>query len=85
MLLVVQVSDKFLHELFEAIEKNNQTQVEVDLENQFIKIVDSGLIENFEINPYKKVCLLNGYDDIDFVLSLKDKIENFEQERATNA
>jgi 3-isopropylmalate/(R)-2-methylmalate dehydratase small subunit len=82
-LLVVQVSDKFLNQLFEAIEANNQTKVEVDLENQFIKIVDLGLMENFEINPYKKVCLLNGYDDIDFVYSLKEKIEKFEQERAT--
>lgn len=80
-LLVVQVSEQFLAKLFDAIEKDPQTKVEVDLENQFIKIIDLGLSENFEINPYKKVCLLNGYDDIDFVLSLKDKIELFEAKR----
>ncbi|MCU0393229.1 MAG: 3-isopropylmalate dehydratase small subunit [Thermoflexibacter sp.] len=81
-LLVVQVSDKFLTTLFEAIKVNNQTKVEVDLESQLVKIVESGISESFEINPYKKVCLLNGYDDIDFVLSLKDKIEDFEVSRS---
>ncbi len=78
-LLVVKVSDEFLETLFDAIEKDKQTKVEVDLENQFIKIVASNLSESFEINPYKKICLLNGYDDIDFVLSMKDKIEAFEE------
>jgi 3-isopropylmalate/(R)-2-methylmalate dehydratase small subunit len=80
-LLVVQVSEQFLAKLFDAIEKDPKTKVEVDLEKQFIKIIDLNLSENFEINPYKKVCLLNGYDDIDFVLSLKDKIELFEAKR----
>lgn len=80
-LLVVQVSEQFLAKLFDAIEKDPKTQVEVDLDNQFIRIIDLDLSENFEINPYKKVCLLNGYDDIDFVLSLKDKIELFESKR----
>jgi 3-isopropylmalate/(R)-2-methylmalate dehydratase small subunit len=84
-LLVVQVSDKFLTTLFEAIKVNNQTKVEVDLESQLVKIVESGISESFEINPYKKVCLLNGYDDIDFVLSLKDKIEGFETSRSVMA
>ncbi len=80
-LLVVQVSDNFLKSLFEAISKDNQTKVEVNLEEQFIKIIASGLKENFDINPYKKVCLLNGYDDIDFVRSLQDKIIAFEETR----
>jgi 3-isopropylmalate/(R)-2-methylmalate dehydratase small subunit len=80
-LLVVQVSDSFLKSLFEAIHQDTQTKVEVNLEEQFIKIVASGLRENFDINPYKKVCLINGYDDIDFVLSLQDKIIAFEKNR----
>ncbi|GAB4192996.1 MAG: 3-isopropylmalate dehydratase small subunit [Thermoflexibacter sp.] len=80
-LLVVQVSEQFLAKLFDAIEKDPKTKVEVDLENQFIRIIDLDVSENFEINPYKKVCLLNGYDDIDFVLSLKDKIELYESKR----
>lgn len=82
-LLVVQVSDSFLEILFNTIEKDNQTKVEVDLENQSIKIIDLNMSESFEINPYKKICLLNGYDDIDFVLSLKDKIETFEQSKVS--
>ncbi len=80
-LLVVQVSEQFLAKLFDAIETDPTTKVEVDLEKQLIRIIDLDLAENFDINPYKKVCLLNGYDDIDFVLSLKDKIELFEAKR----
>jgi 3-isopropylmalate/(R)-2-methylmalate dehydratase small subunit len=80
-LLVVQVSEQFLAKLFDAIETDPKTKVEVDLEKQLIRIIDLDLAENFDINPYKKVCLLNGYDDIDFVLSLKDKIELFEAKR----
>ncbi len=80
-LLVVQVSEQFLAKLFDVIETDPKTKVEVDLERQFIRIIDLDLAENFDINPYKKVCLLNGYDDIDFVLSLKDKIELFEAKR----
>jgi 3-isopropylmalate/(R)-2-methylmalate dehydratase small subunit len=77
-LLPVQVSEKFLASLFEAIEKNPQIQVQVNLENQEISILSTNQKESFEINTYKKTCLLNGYDDIDYLLSLKDKIEAFE-------
>ena len=78
-LLPVQVSEKFLHTIFEAIEKDAGTMIRVDLENQEIKILATGDAESFQINSYKKECLLNGYDDIDYLLSIKEKIAQFEQ------
>jgi 3-isopropylmalate/(R)-2-methylmalate dehydratase small subunit len=80
-LLPVQVSEKFLTGLFESIQADPNTEVEVNLEKQEIKILSSGITEKFEINPYKKQCLLNGYDDIDYLLSIKDKIDTFEKNR----
>ncbi len=77
-LLPVQVSPEFLSEIFDEIEKDSSSEVEVNLENQTITIVNSGKQESFEINSYKKECLLKGYDDIDYLLSIKDKIEAFE-------
>ncbi len=81
-LLTVVVTPEFLTLLFSEIEKNPQTQVNVNLATQTISILDASLnpisSESFEINPYKKTCLLNGYDDIDYLLSLKNKIEEFE-------
>ena len=62
-----------------AIEKNPKTKLKVDLENQTIEIIETKEKETFDINPYKKTCMINGYDDIDYLLSLKDKIEIFEQ------
>jgi 3-isopropylmalate/(R)-2-methylmalate dehydratase small subunit len=81
-LLPVQVSDTFLQKLFDAIETNPASKINVDLVNQKITLLSTGESESFEINPYKKECLINGYDDIDFLLSLKDKIVAFEQSRA---
>ncbi|MBE9519389.1 MAG: 3-isopropylmalate dehydratase small subunit [Bacteroidetes bacterium] len=81
-LLPVQVSESFLLTLFKAIESNPATQINVDLEAQRISIVASGASESFEINPYKKECLLNGYDDIDYLLSIKEKIVQFENSRS---
>lgn len=81
-LLPVQVSESFLLTLFKTIESNPATQIKVDLEAQRISIVASGESESFEINPYKKECLLNGYDDIDYLLSIKDKIVQFEKSRS---
>ena len=81
-LLPVQVSDEFLAVLIEAIEKNPSTELKVDLENQEITLLASGEKESFEINSYKKECLVNGYDDIDYLLSLKDTIEQFELSKA---
>jgi len=80
-LLPVQVSDKFLARLFKLIEAEPKTEIEVSLEKQEIKILATGETEKFEINAYKKKCLINGYDDIDYLLSIKDKIEFFEKNR----
>lgn len=81
-LLPVQVSDHFLKKIFQAIEKDPDTLLRVDLENQTITLLETGAYEHFEINPYKKKCLLNGYDDIDYLLSIKDKIEAFANSRS---
>jgi 3-isopropylmalate/(R)-2-methylmalate dehydratase small subunit len=81
-LLPVQVSESFLQTLFDTLDKEPCTQVEINLEKQEITISSTGLKERFEINPYKKECLLKGYDDIDYLLSIKEKIATFEKERA---
>ncbi len=78
-LLPVQVTQNFLHIIFSAIEMNPKTKLSVNLEKQEILLVESGISETFDIDSYKKVCLLNGYDDIDYLLSLKEQIENFEK------
>lgn len=80
-LLPIQVSDDFLAQIFKSVDANAQSALEVDLENQTVTIVDTGAKESFEINPYKKSCLINGYDDIDFILAQKQLIETFEQTR----
>ena len=77
-LLPVTVSDEFLQKIFSAVEKNHQTEIEVNLQNQTITLTSTGDQEKFEINDYKKTCLLNGYDDIDYLLSIKPEIEKFE-------
>ena len=77
-LLPVVVSDAFLKTIFTEVEKDPKTEIEVDLEKQIIKITKTGEQEEFEINPYKKACLINGYDDIDYILSKKELIEAFE-------
>jgi 3-isopropylmalate/(R)-2-methylmalate dehydratase small subunit len=78
-LLPVQVSDDFLAEIFATVEADPTAPFEVDLESQTITNIQTGISVNFEINTYKKECLLNGYDDIDFLLSLKEEILAFEQ------
>ncbi|MES2416994.1 MAG: 3-isopropylmalate dehydratase small subunit [Bacteroidota bacterium] len=78
-LLPVQVSDDFLLQLFTAVANDPQSKIEIDLEKQTITLVSTGKQESFEINPYKKSCLINGYDDIDFILAQKQLIEEFEQ------
>ena len=77
-LLPVTVSDPFLQKIFDAITKDPKTEIEVNLEKQAITLTSAGLQEKFDINNYKKTCLLNGYDDIDFLLSIKPEIEKFE-------
>ena len=75
-LLPVTVSESFLQKAFAAVEKDPSTEVEVNLEKQIIST--AGETENFEINSYKKTCLLNGYDDIDYLLNSRKEIEEFE-------
>lgn len=76
-LLPVQVSDEFLKKIFAAIEKNPATPITVDLSKQSV-VLEDGSSESFDINAYKKTCLTNGYDDIDYLLSLRDEIRHFE-------
>jgi 3-isopropylmalate/(R)-2-methylmalate dehydratase small subunit len=80
-LLPVQVSEEFLAFLFTAIESDPDTEIKVDLVSQIITLTSTGESESFNINPYKKKCLLNGYDDIDFLLNIKDQIAQFESAR----
>ncbi|HVX25515.1 MAG TPA: 3-isopropylmalate dehydratase small subunit [Parafilimonas sp.] len=80
-LLPVQVSDEFLGKIFKAIKENPNTEIEINLEEQYIKITATGEQESFDINQYKKTCLLNGYDDIDYLLSMKTEIEDFEKNK----
>jgi 3-isopropylmalate/(R)-2-methylmalate dehydratase small subunit len=81
-LLPVTVSEDFLKKIFETVQKDPKTEIEVNLEQQIIRIKSTDEQESFEINTYKKTCLLNGYDDIDFLLSMKEEIGQFEKEVA---
>ncbi len=76
--LPVIVSKEFQQELFASIEENPQTIVTVDVPNQTVTNEATGHSEKFEINSYKKYCLMNGYDDIDYLLSKKAEIEAYE-------
>jgi 3-isopropylmalate/(R)-2-methylmalate dehydratase small subunit len=80
-LLPVQVSEEFLQILFAEIDKDSKTEVVVNLEEQTIEIVSISKKEKFAINSYKKECLLKGYDDIDYLISIKDKIEAYEKQK----
>lgn len=80
-LLPLQVSPEFLQGLFNAIDENPDTTFTVDLELQTISIDGSQQQSQFDIDPFKKVCMLNGYDDIDFLISKKEAIQAFETKR----
>lgn len=80
-LLPIQVSEDFLAAIFTAVGEDHKAQLDVDLENQTVIIVATGERAYFEINAYKKSCLINGYDDIDFILNQKHLIEEFEQSK----
>lgn len=77
-LLPIQVSDVFLQQLFETCTANPQNNLEINLEEQRITNTATGASEQFDISSYKKTCLLNGYDDIDYLLTLKSEIEAYE-------
>jgi len=79
-LLPVTVSERFLKQVFDAIDKDPGAQLEVNLQDQTITLPATGVQEKFDINNYKKTCLLNGYDDIDYLLSMKDEISQFEKQ-----
>jgi len=80
-LLPVVVSPEFLEKTFETIEKNPNAEFEVNLEEQTFTNLSTGESEKFEINPYKKHCLKNGLDDIDYLVKMKDEIETFEADK----
>lgn len=80
-ILPIVVNEEFLQQLFQDIENDPSTTVSVDLVNQTVRSNGTGETLSFEINAYKKNCLLNGLDDIDFLLSNKDKIEEYEKKR----
>ena len=77
----VQVSDDMLAAIFQALEANPATQLKIDLEAQTIEIEGSTIKESFDIAPYKKQCLMNGYDDVDYLVSIHQEIKEFEQKR----
>lgn len=76
-LLPLQVSDDFLKKIFALIEKNPATVITVNLEEQKL-VLEDGSSTSFDINAYKRTCLMNGYDDIDYLLSLREEIKHFE-------
>ena len=75
--LPVQVSPNFLDKIFEIVFKNPETNLVVDLKKQTVEIEGTSQTESFNINGYKKNNLLNGYDDIDYLLNIKDSIQTF--------
>ena len=75
--LPVQVSAEFSAKMFEAVNADPKTSITIDLENQKVTLDNTGESENFDINPYKKENMLNGFDDIDYLLNLKEEIKEF--------
>ena len=80
-LLPIQVSDAFLVKIFEAVTRDPKTQITVDLQEQVVELQSTLENESFDINAYKKSCLINGYDDIDFILNQKEAVTAFENNR----
>ncbi|UNY97936.1 3-isopropylmalate dehydratase small subunit [Zhouia spongiae] len=80
-LLPIQVSPETLKAVFDAIDEDHNSELIVNLEQQTFEVKNTDIKESFEIDPYKKMCLINGYDDIDFLVSKHDKIEAFEASR----
>jgi 3-isopropylmalate/(R)-2-methylmalate dehydratase small subunit len=80
-LLPVVVPEKFLQDLLNLVTKKPETMVRIDLEKQLLTVLSTEESVSFEINPYKKLCMLKGLDDIDFLLSIKDQITSFENNK----
>ena len=81
-ILPIQVSSNELQAIFTSIDSNPSIKAKVDLEKQQFRIDEAGIAISFEINAYKKMCMINGYDDIDYLLSQKEAIIAFEQNRS---
>lgn len=81
-ILPIQVSPEFLKTAIASVTQNPDTELVVDLENQTVSVNNSVSFETFEIDPFKKLCLINGYDDIDYLVNNKDKITAFEVQRS---
>ncbi|MDT0688171.1 3-isopropylmalate dehydratase small subunit [Salegentibacter sp. F188] len=82
-LLPVQVSQEFLDKIFLALQNDPKEKIKVDLENQKISIGNTGESQHFDIDPYKKTCMINGFDDIDFLVSKREAIKNYEKNKNT--
>ncbi|WP_457617444.1 3-isopropylmalate dehydratase small subunit [Lutibacter sp.] len=80
-ILPVQVSEDFLQILLKTTLSNPKSLILIDIEQQTITLEETKQSEKFEINPYKKLCIQNGYDDIDYLVSIKDKIEAYEAKK----
>jgi len=81
-LLPVRVSEDFLQRIYKAADKDPLTELNINLQEQTITILETGDQEIFDISAYKKTCLLNGYDDIDYLLSIRSEIEQFEVQKS---
>ncbi len=79
--LPVQVSEKMITYIFQAIDKDPNTEILVDLQKQEVSLTGTGQTENFDINGYKKENMLNGFDDIDYLQNIITEIEKFETQR----
>jgi 3-isopropylmalate/(R)-2-methylmalate dehydratase small subunit len=77
-LLPIRLSEQFVQNLFQLLQNNPKSKIRINLEKQTVEIVSTGETENFEINHYKKECLINGYNDIDYLISIRDKIIGYE-------
>ena len=80
-LLPIKASKEFVNKILKQYDKNPQSKIHVDLVKQQVEIVDTGEIADFEINQYKKKCLLHGINDIDYLLNLRDEISDYEKKR----
>lgn len=78
-ILPIQVSDEILRKLLDITHKNPETVIQIDLDKQIISVPDHKIEQEFEINQYKKICLMHGYDDVDYLLSMRDNVENYEK------
>jgi 3-isopropylmalate/(R)-2-methylmalate dehydratase small subunit len=77
--LPVVVSEEFLQELFQSIDRDHKTEVKVDLPNQTVTNLATGRSEHFDINGYKKHCLMNGLEDVDFLVQNREQVEAYEK------